>query len=711
LAGLKAEELEVDGGIARFDMNLFMEEKENHLRGYVNYNTDLFNPDTIKRLIGHFRNLLESIASDPGQRISALSMLSEAERHQLLTEWNVTEKDYPTTKCIHQLFEEQVEKTPYATALVFEERRLTYWELNQRANRLARYLRKQGVGPEVLVGICVERSLEMVVALLGILKAGGAYVPLDPEYPKERLAFVLDDAQISILLTDLKLLPRFADLKAHVLCIDKDWKEIAQENDGNPNTLATAENLAYVIYTSGSTGHPKGVQIQHRSVVNLLRSVRRRPGLTDRDTLLAVTTLSFDIAGLELYLPLTVGGQTIVVSREIATDGCRLAERLSGSSVTVMQATPATWRMLLDNPWENASKLKILCGGEALPKKLADQLLLRSSSLWNMYGPTETTIWSSYCQVSAEREGTSLGRPIDNTQTYILDANLQPVPIGVPGEIYIGGDGLARGYLKRPDLTAERFLPHPFSKQPGARLYKTGDLARYLPGGDIEFLGRIDNQAKVRGFRVELGEIESVLIQHSGVREAVALAQEDQLGEKSLIAYIVPAQTPIPGTSELRNFLKEKLPEYMVPSAFVFLSALPLTRNGKLDCNALPAPEQRSPELAERYVAPRTPAEKLIAEIWAEVLKLGKIGIHDNFFDLGGHSLLATQVVSRIRNTLQIELPVRSLFEKPTIAELAEVITEKQSEAENPTDLSSLLGELESLSDDEISLHFAEENE
>jgi len=701
LAGLKAEELEVDSGIARFDINLFMEEEENHLRGYLNYNTDLFNPDTIKRLIGHFKNLLESIVRDPVQRISNLSMLSEAERHQLLIEWNDTGRDYPTTKCIHQLFEEQVEKTPYATALVFEEQQLTYWELNQRANQLAHYLRKQGVGPEALVGMCVERSLEMVVGLLGILKAGGAYVPLDPEYPKERLAFVLDDAQISILLTQLKLLPRFADLRAHVLCIDNDGEKIAQERDDNPSTLAMAENLAYVIYTSGSTGQPKGVQIQHRSVVNLLRSMRRRPGMTDRDTLLAITTLSFDIAALELYLPLTVGGQTIVVSREIASDGCRLADRLSGASATVMQATPATWKMLLDSQWENDSRLKILCGGEALPNKLADQLLLKSSSLWNMYGPTETTIWSVHCQVSVERESTSLGRPIDNTQTYILDANLQSVPIGVPGEIYIGGDGLARGYLKQPDLTAERFLPNPFGKQPGARLYKTGDLARYLPDGKIEFLGRIDNQVKIRGFRIEPGEIESVLIQHAAVREAVTLAQEDEVGEKYLIAYIVAVQIPISRTSELRNFLKEKVPEYMVPSAFVFLEAMPLTPNGKLDYNALPALDQSSHELGERYVAPRTLVEELIAEIWAEVLKRDKVGIHDNFFELGGHSLLATRVISRAHKIFEVEVPVRILFEHPTIAGLALQIAQAEARKIAPQEMANLLAALESLSDEE----------
>jgi amino acid adenylation domain-containing protein len=651
-------------------------------------------------LISHFKNLLESIVTNPGQRISNLSILSEAEKHQLLIEWNDTERNYPQAKCIHQLFEEQVEETPDAIALVFEDQQLTYRELNQRANQLAHYLKRRGVGPEVLVGVCVERSLEMVVGLLGILKAGGAYVPLDCEHPKERLACMLDDAQISLLLTQQKLVPQLAEFKGHVLCLDKDWEKIARERDKDPDNLATMENLAYVIYTSGSTGRPKGVQIQHSSVVNLLSSMRRRPGLTSRETLLAATPLSFDIAGLELYLPLTVGGQIIVVAREVASDGGRLADRLSGA--TVMQATPSSWAMLLDNRWEGGSQLKILCGGEALPKKLADQLLCRSFSLWNMYGPTETTIWSAICQVSANWDSVPLGRPIDNTQTYILDAHLQPVPIGVPGEIYISGDGLARGYLKQPDLTAEKFFPNPFSKQAGTRLYRTGDIARYLPDGNIEFLGRIDNQIKIRGYRIELGEIESVLSQHPSVREVVVLAREDNPWDGRLVAYVVTNREQPCTTSEMRNFLKQKLPEYMVPSAFVLLEAMPLTSNRKVDRRALPLPDQSRPELEETYTAPRTPTEDILAKIWAEVLKIEKVGIHDNFFNLGGHSLLATQVMSRIRDAFQMEIPLRTLFEKPTVGELAIAIMHGKGERMSEKELSGMLDDLESRSEDEV---------
>jgi len=703
LAGVSAEEVEVDSGIARFDINLFMEEEKRCLRGYLNYNTDLFNRDTIQRLISHFKNLLESIVTNPGQRISNLSILSEAEKHQLLIEWNDTERDYPKAKCIHQLFEEQVEETPDAIALVFEDQQLTYRELNQRANQIAHYLKRQGVGPEVLVGVCVERSLEMVVGLLGILKAGGAYVPLDCEYPKERLACMLDDAQISLLLTQQKLVPQLAEFKGHVLCLDKDWEKIARERDKDPDNLATVENLAYVIYTSGSTGRPKGVQIQHSSVVNLLSSMRRRPGLTSRETLLAATPLSFDIAGLELYLPLTLGGQTIVVAREVASDGVRLANKLSGAEATVMQATPSSWAMLLDNRWEGGSQLKILCGGEALPKKLADQLLCRSFSLWNMYGPTETTIWSAICQVSANWDSVPLGRPIDNTQTYILDAHLQPVPIGVPGEIYISGDGLARGYLKHPDLTAEKFLPNPFSKQAGTCLYRTSDIARYLPDGNIEFLGRIDNQVKIRGYRIELGEIESVLSQHPSVREVVVLAREDNPGDRRLVAYVVTNREQPCTTSEMRNFLKQKLPEYMVPSTFVLLEAMPLTSNRKVDRRALPLPDQSRPELEKAFVASRTPVEQILADIWREVLKQERVGIHDNFFDLGGHSLLATQVMSRIRDAFQTDIPLRALFEKPTIEELAMAVIHHGGD-QTSGELWGILDDLESLSEDEVKI-------
>jgi amino acid adenylation domain-containing protein len=437
---------------------------------------------------------------------------------------------------------------------------------------------------------------------------------------------------------------------------------------------AGAENLAYVMYTSGSTGRPKGVEIQHKALVNFLHSMREMPGMTPQDALLSVTTISFDIAGLELFLPLVVGACVVIVSREVALDGRRLIEQLDNSGGTVMQATPATWRMLIDVGWGGKKDLKILCGGEALAGELASQLLAHGASLWNLYGPTESTIWSTIYRVETVGGAVPIGRPIANTEIYILDHYLKPVPIGVPGELHIGGDGLARGYLNRPELTEEKFIRHPFSADPDARLYKTGDLARYLSDGNIEYLGRLDHQVKLRGFRIELGEIESMLSQHPGVSATVVMVREDEPGDRRLVAYIVSNPDSIPNANELRNFLKSKLPDYMVPSAYVFLDALPLTPNGKVDRKALPTPDRNRSELEDRYVAPRNSTEELVAQIWSDVLKVERIGIHDNFFDLGGHSLLATQVISRVRSAFKIELPLRSLFETLTLAGLAESV-------------------------------------
>jgi amino acid adenylation domain-containing protein/FkbM family methyltransferase len=678
----------------QFDLEFYIREHDDGIHLIFVYDSDLFESATIARLLAHFQVLLEGIISHPGQRLSDLPLLTEAEKHQLLVEWNDTKREYPRDKYIQELFEEQVEKLPDAIAVVCEDEQLTYRELNRRANQLAHYLIKQGVGPETLVGICAERSLEMIIGLLGILKAGGAYLPLDPEYPKDRLAFMLEDTCAPVLLTQKKLAGGLSDEDGLgrslrtiqnpkskignrvVVCVDGDWEEISKESEENPGSKAAADNLAYVIYTSGSTGKPKGVQATHGALVNFLESMRQQPGITSKDTLLAVTTLSFDIAGLELYLPLTVGARVVMMRREAAANGRELSEKVTGSGATIMQATPATWRLLLESGWQGSKQLKILCGGEALPRELANELLDRCGSLWNMYGPTETTIWSTVYPVYSSDGAILVGRPIANTRLYILDRYLQPVPIGVSGELCIGGAGVTRGYINRPELTAEKFITDPFSSESGARLYKTGDLARYLPDGNIEFLGRIDHQVKIRGFRIEPGEIEAVLSQHAAVREAVVVSREDVPGEKRLVAYLVLSKNSGSTTSELRGFLQQKLPDYMIPSVFVFLESLPLTPNGKIDRRALPAPDHARPEMEEGYVAPRTLIEELIAEIWAEVLKLEKIGIHDNFFDLGGHSLVATQVISRARESFQVELPLRRLFESPTIAGLAERIEE-----------------------------------
>ena len=461
------------------DLVLLFSRSEGVLRIDCEFDAELFERATIARLLNHFQNLLSGFLVGPERQLSTLSLLTETERCRLVVEWNATHKDYPRDKCIHQLFEAQVERSPEAEAVIFEDERLSYWQLNARANQLARYLRKVGVRPETLVGVCVERSLELPVVLLAVLKAGGAYLPLDSSYPEERLAFMLDDAQVSLVLTQNASTTIPLQRGREIVCLEAIQREVFQEGTGNLETVAGSNNLAYVIYTSGSTGKPKGVQVQHGSVVNFLNSMREKPGLSKEDTLLAVTTLSFDIAGLEIYLPLVVGARVALVSREVAVDGVELLQRLETQRATVMQSTPATWRLLLEAGWTGSKPLKVFCGGEMLPQELASRLLDKGSSVWNLYGPTETTIWSLIHQVVSGAEPIPVGRPIDNTQIFILDAHLEPVPIGVAGELYIGGTGVARGYLSRPELSAERFVPNPFSAEPGARLYRTGDSARY----------------------------------------------------------------------------------------------------------------------------------------------------------------------------------------------------------------------------------------
>ncbi|MEO5703354.1 MAG: amino acid adenylation domain-containing protein, partial [Gammaproteobacteria bacterium] len=555
--------------------------------------------------------LLDAIPADPsGQRVG-YTLLTTAERHQLLVEWNATVADYPHQACLQELFETQVEQSPDAVALVFEGSTLTYRELNKRANQLAHHLQSLGVRPETLVGVCIERSLEMVVGLLGILKAGGAYVPLDPRYPVARLAFMFEDAALSVLVTEQNLINNLPAHETQIICVDA-REAFSFYPDTNPAVPTKAESLAYVIYTSGSTGTPKGVQISHRAVVNFLCSMQKTPGITAQDGLLAVTTLSFDIAGLEIFLPLISGAHVVIASRDIAIDAARLINHLRQPDITFMQATPTTWRLLIESGWQGTVGLKMLCGGEALSRDLAEQLLMRGAELWNMYGPTETTVWSTIQRVSSGSGPVLIGHPIANTQIYLLDERMQPIPIGVAGELHIGGAGLARGYLKRPELTEEKFFPNPFSQEPGSRLYKTGDLARYLSDGSIECLGRVDYQVKINGHRIELGEIEAALQKHPRVRECAVIAREDTEGGKRLAAYIVSRdKTPLTD-QELRNFLKEHVPEYMLPPVFVALDTLPVTPNGKLDRKSLPAPVSRRPVLEQAYVAPRGELEHFL---------------------------------------------------------------------------------------------------
>jgi amino acid adenylation domain-containing protein len=729
LAGLEATDVDVDPGTARFDLHLFMREQESGLQGYVDYNTDLFNVSTIERMTAHFQGLLEGVVANPNEPIERLPILTEAERHQLLVEWNATDRDYPRDKCIHQLFEAQVERTPDAVAVVFEDQRLTYQELDRRANQLAHYLQNLGVGPEVLVGICIGRSLDMVVALLGILKAGGAYVPLDPEYPNDRLAFMLGDTQVPVLLTQQRLVtelvkaegtktgdPRSSilDPRLNVVCLDKDWEVIARESDENPVSEAAADNLAYIMYTSGSTGKPKGVGVPHRGVVRLAKGTDYA-SLNSQEVFLQLAPVSFDASTFEIWGSLLNGARLVVFSAHTPSLE-ELGQVLQRYQITTLWLTAGLFHQMVESNLEGLRHVRqLLTGGDVLSFPHVRKALqeLRECRVINGYGPTESTTFTCCYPMADPSQVVApvpIGRPIANTRVYILDHYLNPVPIGICGELYIGGEGLARGYLNHPELTAETFIPHPFNDKAGARLYKTGDLARYLPDGNIEFIGRIDHQVKIRGFRIELGEIEAVLRQHPAVRETVVIARQDvenvesglrtgegggenpksanqnlQSRDKCLVAYVMPSQQRAPTVSELRDFMRAKLPEYMVPSAFMMMSALPLTPSGKVDRRLLPAPDQTRPEIKETFVSPRTPLEEMLAGIWAQLLKLERVGIDDNFFDLGGHSLLAIQIISRVRTTFQIALPLQSLFETPTVAGLANVIDKaKDNAAQHP---------------------------
>ena len=673
LSGLKLRLVDSGQVAAKFDLSVFLSETVEGIRGRFEFNADLFDLGTIQRMIGHYEMLLRQAIENPDLPVWNLRLLPEEERSRILHQWNATKADYPRTLCLHEWIESQAQQTPDRIAVVSGSEQLTYRKLNERANQLANFLQQKGVATESLVGIFLDRSVDMLVSLLAVLKAGGAYIPLDPAYPAERIGFTLEDAGATLLLTQQALVDRLPKSATSVIALDSVRETIARQSTAGPSAKVGGNNLAYILYTSGSTGKPKGVQITHHNLVNFLHSMQAEPGLGGQDSLLAVTTLSFDIAGLELYLPLVTGARIILASRAEASDARLLMKLMDARKPTVMQATPATWRMLIEAGWKGAPALKVLCGGEALPGDLAVQLLPRCAELWNMYGPTETTIWSTIYRVENASTTAPIGRPIANTTLYILDEYMQPVPAGVSGELYIGGDGVARGYLRRPELTAEKFVDDPFDTRPGAKLYRTGDLARYLPDGNVQYLGRTDFQVKLRGFRIELGEIESALAQHPAVQQAVVAAREDSPGDQRLVAYVVPKEKQHLSLSEVRAHLKQSLPDYMVPTALVELTTLPLTPNGKVDRKALRKPEAPiSPEPAS--APPRDELETKLAAIWREILGLSSVNITDNFFDLGGHSLMAVRLVNEIKKSTGAEIPLTALFQDATIERLAEVI-------------------------------------
>ncbi|HET8888637.1 MAG TPA: amino acid adenylation domain-containing protein [Candidatus Angelobacter sp.] len=571
--------------------------------------------------------------------------------------------------CVHELFEAQAERTPDAIAVTCEKQSLTYAQLNVRANQVAHWLQKHGIRPERLVALCLERSLDSVIALLGILKAGGAYVPLDPAFPRRRLAQILEESQPQVMITQPSLQQMASSVSKHTLVMGA--PALASMSRESPGSEVQSHNLAYVIFTSGSTGRPKGVQIEHRSLVNFLQAMRREPGLSANDILVAVTTFSFDIAGLEIFLPLIAGASAVIASHDIALDGRALRQLLQDSNATAMQATPVTWRILLESGWQGREGLKALCGGEAMPPELAREMIPRCSTLWNLYGPTETTIWSTISRVRSVENHIPIGRPIANTQVYIVDDQLRQLPAGAAGELLIGGEGLARGYLNQPELTAERFIPNPFNPDLTSRLYKTGDLCRFRRDGAIEYLGRNDNQVKIRGYRIELGDIEAALESHPRVKQAAAKVVEGPRREKSIVGYVV---APGVETHELRAYLGERLPKYMLPSSFVKLAELPLTPNRKVDRNALPMPNGANTLVGNHHLSPQEGLEKRLAGFVAGLLGLERVGATDNFFLIGGNSLFCTQLIARILNDLGVELPMRCVVEFPTTAQLAQQI-------------------------------------
>jgi amino acid adenylation domain-containing protein len=698
---------------AKFDLNFSLTKTDAGLIGWLEYNSDLFDESTIAGMVMRYQLLLSAAIAHPDEMIGRLPFITEAERHSLLSRWQDNGVEDEKNICIHQLFEEQVLRAPDSIAAIYENERISYRELNRRANQLAHYLEHLGVGPETLVGICLERSLSMVVSILGVLKAGGAYLPLDPFYPKDRLAFMLADSQVPVLIAEEKQEKNIPQCNARIVFLDRDAAAIAEEREENPTCRAQKENIAYVIYTSGSTGKPKGVLIEHRNVVRLFSATDPWFNFNESDVWTLFHSYAFDFSVWELWGALLYGGRLVVVPYLVSRSPEAFRELLLAEQVTVLNQTPSAFRQLIkveeSLAANNLLALRyVVFGGEALdPQCLTpwfDRYGDKKPQLINMYGITETTVHVTYRPLSREdlTGGSVIGRPIPDLQLYILDKYLQPEPVGIAGEIYVGGAGPGRGYLNRDELTRERFIPDHFNSNGHRRLYKAGDLARYLSNGDIEYLGRIDQQVKIRGFRIELGEIEALLNSHASVWESLVMVRKDMPDDQRLIAYVVFHKDRSVPVSELREFLAKQLPDYMLPSNFITLDTFPLNQNGKIDRQALPLPDDARPELQSEFVAPRSPAEEAVAKIWREVLNIDRVGVYDRFFELGGHSLLLTQLASRLRADFEIDLPLRELFDIPTVAEMTKAILARQVNQANPQDVAAMIDKLKNLSPEEI---------
>jgi len=685
--GLEIEYFDMPQQEGQFDLELELLEAESSFRCLFKYNTDLFEAATIARLARHFESLLSGIVAAPHQPIDRLPLLDAAERDQILRDWNATAVDYPQGAWVHQLFERQAEAVPAAPALAFAGQSLRYAELNERANRLAHYLRSAGAGPDCVVGVCLERSVDMVVALHAVLKAGAAYLPLDPDYPPERLDYMAADAGVKLLLTHAALAARWRAAGARTVALDTEWPRIAEQPAHNPEVGLTVDNLAYVIYTSGSTGKPKGVAVPHRGLLNRLQWMQAQYRLDASDRVLQKTPFSFDVSVWEFFWPFMAGAALVVAPPGDHRDSRRLVELIRDQRITTLHFVPSMLRAFLGDAGAASclSLKRVICSGEALPHDLQQRFFATlGAELHNLYGPTEASIDVSHwtCRRDSKDAVVPIGFPIANTALYVLDANLSPLPIGVAGELHIGGVGLARGYLNKPELTAEKFIRDPFGHAPGGRLYKTGDLARYRPDGAIEYLGRLDHQVKIRGFRIELGEIETVLSQCPEVKSSVVVAREEH-GDKRLVAYVAGRDGNFPAEATLREFLTARLPDYMVPAVFVVLEDLPLNANGKIDRNALPA--SGTVNKAKDFIPPRDAIEQALVRQWEALLKVRPIGVRDKFFELGGHSLLAVNLMAWIEKEFGKNLPIATLFRKPTIEQLGEVLREQaRSPAASP---------------------------